>query len=213
VSLRAVAGFAETEDHAKNITAFDESLNKIFGQLAPGEPLVIDIRFNGGGYDDYSLMITGRLTDTPKVAFLKQPRIQGTHQYGTLHVRHVFPASGPHATGPVILLTSGLTYSGAEIFTMATMQFANVIRVGEPTAGCLSDVLEFKLPNGWAMGVSNERYFTFDGICYEDTGVPPHVEAAMTPEALEKRIDPGIETAMKLIAERRKASAKTGAQD
>lgn len=213
MSLQAVAGFAETEDHAKNIAAFDQSLNKIFGQLAPGEPLVLDIRLNGGGYDDYSLMITGRLTDTPKVAFLKQPRVQRTHQYGTLQVRHVFPASGPHATGMVILLTSGLTYSGAEIFTMATMQFPNVTRVGEPTAGALSDILEFKLPNGWAMGLSNERYFTFDGVCYEDKGIPPHVEAELTLEALEKGIDPGLEAAMKLIAERRKSSAKTGNQD
>lgn len=212
VSITAVAGFAESEDHAKNIAAFDESLNKILSQLAPGEPLVLDIRFNGGGHDDYSLMITGRLTDRPRVAFLKQPRIQGTHQYGPLHVRHVFPASGARATGTVILLTSGLTYSGAEIFTMATMQFAKVTRVGEPTAGALSDVLEFKLPNGWAMGVSNERYFTFDGVCYEDRGIPPHIEARMTPESLDKRIDPGLEAAMKLVAERRK-SANTRTRD
>jgi C-terminal processing protease CtpA/Prc len=103
----------------------------------------------------------------------------------------------------VILLTSGLTYSGAEIFVMATMQFPNVTRVGEPTAGALSDVLPFTLPNGWEIGLSNERYFASDGVCYEDRGVPPHVEAPMTKAALEKDTDPGLETAMRLIASKR----------
>lgn len=70
-----------------------------------------------------------------------------------------------------------MTYSGAEIFVMSTMQFPNVTRVGEATAGALSDVLFFKLPNGREIGLSNERYFASDGVCYEERGVPPHVEA------------------------------------
>ena len=199
VAVLAVAGFAESDDPAANVAAFNAGLDTILGRLRPGEPLVLDVRINGGGYDDYSLLIAGRLTDRPKVAFLKQPRIQATDRFGPLHVRHVFPAGGPHATGPVVLLTSGLTYSGAEIFTMATMQFPNVTRVGEATGGALSDVLEFKLPNGWTMGVSNERYFAFDGTSYEDRGVPPHVEAPMMVETLDAGTDPGLEAAMRIV--------------
>ena len=63
----------------------------------------------------------------------------------------------------------------------------------------LSDVLEFKLPNGWTMGVSNERYFAFDGACYEDRGVPPHVEAPMMVETLDAGTDPGLEAAMRIV--------------
>jgi hypothetical protein len=200
VAVVAVAGFAETDEPGANIAAFGDALDRVLGRLRPGEPLVVDIRINGGGYDDYSLLAAGRLTDRPRVAFLKQPRIQGTEQYGPLAVRLVFPASGPHATGPVLLLTSGLTYSGAEIFAMATMQFPSVTRIGEPTAGALSDVLEFRLPNGWTMGVSNERYFAPDGVCYETRGVPPHVAARMTVEELDAGVDPGLEAAMKHVA-------------
>jgi carboxyl-terminal processing protease len=92
-----------------------------------------------------------------------------------------------------------MTYSGAEIFTMATMRFANVTRVGEPTAGALSDVLPFKLPNGWEIGLSNERYFASDGVVYEDRGVPPHLPAPMTRESLNQNTDPGLEAPMQVL--------------
>jgi C-terminal processing protease CtpA/Prc len=199
VELFRFAGFAETPTTDKEIAAINEALDRIFARLKPGEPLVLDIRFNAGGYDDFALLIAGRLTDGPAVAFLKQPRIQETNAFGPLHVRHVFPSAGPQASGRIILLTSGMTYSGAEIFTMATMRFANVTRVGEPTAGALSDVLPFKLPNGWEIGLSNERYFASDGVVYEDRGVPPHLPAPMTRESLNQNTDPGLEAAMQVL--------------
>ncbi|HEX6730398.1 MAG TPA: S41 family peptidase, partial [Pyrinomonadaceae bacterium] len=202
LELFRVAGFSETGTADKEIAAFNEALDRIFKRLKPGEPLVLDLRFNAGGYDDYSLLIAGRLTSEPSVAFLKQPRIQGTNEFGPLHVRHVFPSPGPPVLGRIILLTSGMTYSGAEILTMATMRFANVTRVGEPTAGALSDVLPFKLPNGWEIGLSNERYFASDGVVYEDRGVPPHLEAPMSKQSLDQNIDPGLETAMRLLQRR-----------
>ena len=209
LGLRGVEGFAADRDAAKNISSFNQALDKILGNLRPGDPLVLDLRLNPGGYDDYSLLIAGRLTDRPKVAFLKQPRIQRTQQFGPLHVRHVFPSAGPRATGPVMLLTGGLTYSGAEILVLATMQLPNVVRIGEATAGALSDVLAFKLPNGWEIGLSNERYFAADGVCYEERGIPPHVAAPMTRNLLEKNIDPGLEAAMRLIVDARRNKLRT----
>ena len=201
LGLRGVEGFSESRDVRENIAAFNMALNTIFSELRPNEPLVLDLRMNPGGYDDFSLLIAGRLTDRPKVAFFKQARIQGTDRFEPLNVRNVFPSPGPNLTGPVYLLTSGLTYSGAEIFVMATMSFPNVTRIGENTAGALSDVLQFKLPNGWEIGLSNERYFASDGEMYERRGIPPHVESKMTVKTLEAGIDPGLETAMRLAAE------------
>ena len=75
-----------------------------------------------------------------------------------------------------MLLTSGLTASAAEIFVLSLMNHPRVTRVGEPTSGILSDVMERHLPNGWMVTLSNELYRAVDGELYEDRGIPPHVD-------------------------------------
>jgi len=50
-------------------------------------------------------------------------------------------------------LILGWNGSTAEIFTLATRQFPQVVVIGEPTNGGLSDILDFDLPNGWSLGL------------------------------------------------------------
>ncbi len=53
--------------------------------------------------------------------------------------------------------------------------------IGMYTSGGLSDVLEKVLPNGWVIKLSNEIYYSHDGICFESRdrigdGIKPDVE-------------------------------------
>ncbi len=81
----------------------------------------------------------------------------------------------PRYTGPVYLLTSNVTVSAAEIFTMAMRALPNVTHVGQTTRGALSDVLTKGLPNGWQVTLSNEIYLDNAGNAWEGRGVPPTI--------------------------------------
>jgi carboxyl-terminal processing protease len=57
----------------------------------------------------------------------------------------------------------------------------NVIHVGTPTRGALSDILEKRLPNGWLLGLSNEIYSDADGLVWEGIGIRPEMPLEVFP--------------------------------
>jgi len=135
---------------------------------------VVDVRDNGGGYDGVSLRIAGYLIDRKRLAFTKSA--SKGEGFGARQSVFIEPRAAERYTGRIFLLTSGLTASAAEIFVLALLRHPRVTRIGEPTRGELSDVMERHLPNGWRVTLSNELYRASDGELYEDRGIPPHVE-------------------------------------
>lgn len=59
--------------------------------------------------------------------------------------------------GPVIVLTSGSTFSAAETFALAMRVRDNVSIVGERSSDHFSDLEEFELANGWLYTLSSLR--------------------------------------------------------
>jgi carboxyl-terminal processing protease len=85
------------------------------------------------------------------------------------------PSDRPRFTGPVYLLTSNVTLSAAEVFTVAMRSLPNVTHAGQATRGCLSDELIKRLPNGWRVTLSNEVYLDSAGKAWEGRGIPPRL--------------------------------------
>lgn len=193
LAIRAMAGQSGAadrprEDQEAAAAAMDRVLRDI-GQLPT---IVLDVRDNGGGYDGVSLRIAGHFIDRKRLAFTKA----ASKREGWGGVQSVFIESRAEEryAGRIFLLTSGLTASAAEIFVLALLQHPRVTRIGEPTRGELSDVMERHLPNGWSMTLSNELYRAADGELYEDRGVPPHVEIPfLVPRDLEAGRDPMLD--------------------
>jgi hypothetical protein len=162
--------------------------------------LVIDLRFNTGGDDALGLQIAGRLTDRPYTGYAKQARNDPADptRYGPLRTATVTPADGPRYTGPIRLLTSDLTISAGETFTMALLDRAPApIRIGSNTQGVFSDVMERTLPNGWTFGLGNEDYQAPDGQNYEGQGIPPTIPVPVfTPDELARHGDSALDTAL-----------------
>jgi hypothetical protein len=92
-------------------------------RVATLRSLIIDVRLNSGGHDALGLQVAARLTDTPYVAFTKQPRNdpRDHSRHGRPQTVSVTPADAPHYTGPVSLLISDLTLSAGETFIQAMM--------------------------------------------------------------------------------------------
>src|SRR5690606_16872230 len=126
-------------------------------QLASAQALIIDARFNDGGYDALSMQIMGHLTTETRMAFSKKAKLPAggfTPEY-PVHYEQVTPLP---FTGPVVFLQGGSSISAAENFALAMMTRPNTVRVGRHTYGVFSDVLEKCLPNGWHVTISNEVF-------------------------------------------------------
>ena len=146
---------------------------ELLGNLKDAKALMIDVRFNTGGMDDVSFGLaspfaadeTFVLTKTTRVGDGQSPPFRGVLK----------PSQDWTEKRPTLLLTSGLSHSAAEIFAMAMRELPSVTLFGEPTSGELSDIMDFVLPNGWGLGLSNQTYRAADGVVYEAAGIPVDV--------------------------------------
>lgn len=171
----------------------------VLGVLSDAKALVIDVRYNPGGSDTVSFGIAGHFIDTPLPVFTKTTRDGETQANPFTAILQPYDAQADER--PVVLVTSQLTGSAAEILTLAMREIPNVTTFGEATGGGLSDVMGFMLPNGWGLGLSNQTYLTMDGALYEGVGIPPDVPMAFdTAQYLAGR-DPVLDAAFALAVE------------
>lgn len=156
-----------------DLKVVDMALLRLLAELGSTERLVIDLRANGGGYDGVALRLASYFIDRKRLAFSKVAR-NGDRLTGVQRIS-VAPNPAGAYKGDIVVLTSELTASAAEIFLLALLQRPGLTIIGEPTQGILSDTLERHLPNGWLLTLSNEIYRAYDGEHYEDCGIPPHI--------------------------------------
>lgn len=170
-----------------DITTLSEVMPVILDYFADVETLVIDVRFNGGGYDTNAVYLAGYFADERRLAFTKQ----GWNGSEFLPAQEIYvePVGEAQFTGEIYLLTSRLTVSAAEVFVMTMSTFPHVTTVGEATAGALSDILPVFLPDWSVATLSNELYLSADGMSYEGVGIPPTIPVTITLEDINNGID------------------------
>ncbi len=162
-----------SKDYLKeNVAGTAFIMDKIISEIKNTKACIIDIRFNGGGFDEVQLEILKRLATKENLIFTKMARVGAG--YSRKQEVHIKPAENAYK-GKVYILTSHQTASAAEGFVLGTMAaIPNSIRIGSNTTGIFSDMLGKKLPNGWEYSLSNEIYESYQGMNYEAVGIPPH---------------------------------------
>ncbi|GAB5534978.1 MAG: S41 family peptidase [Rubricoccaceae bacterium] len=174
IVLGGMMGFAEDGDEslAGDIAGAHVGMNAALTDLADTDAIVFDLAFNQGGYDEISLAIASHFANEPTLGLTKYAFM---NEADTRQAFTVEPTPGVRYLKPVTLLTSDLTVSAAETFTMEMRALPNVTHVGEPTNGALSDILFRPLPNGWTLELSHEVYLDAEGELWENRGIPPDV--------------------------------------
>jgi len=160
----------ESLNYTKDVlTSFKKQMPNIFEDIKNTKSCIIDVRFNGGGFDQIGLEILSYFTNKKRIAFSKKARLEN----GFTKIQKIYiEPKGLNYKGKLYLLTSAETASASETFVLASQNIENVIRVGSNTEGILSDILSKKLPNGWKYGLSNEIYENANGKNYEMNGIP-----------------------------------------
>lgn len=148
-------------------------MKNILSEFKETDAIIIDIRFNTGGYDVVSLEILKHFINEETQLYTKKAKLLS----GFTEVQNFSVVPSEHIYNkPVFLLTSYQTASAPEILALGSMEVKSITRVGSNTEGIFSDILEKKLPNGWTLNISNQVYQNSKGICFENIGIPPHVE-------------------------------------
>ena len=147
----------------------DNIMKVILDAFKDTESVVIDLRFNGGGYETVALKLLGYFVTEQKDILSVKAKTKLGFSIGQHY--NLLPAKDPYRK-KVYLLTGHNTASAAEIFALGALSYPEIIRIGSPTAGIFSELLWKELPNGWEFSLSNEVYSDSKGQSYEGIGIP-----------------------------------------
>lgn len=196
VGYLIIVGFegAFDDDPRSSQAALRSALDAAVADLTEFDDLVVDMRFNVGGWEDLALAAAGYFTDEPVDAYRKWPHAQPDPFVQTVTVQPAAVAFD----GDVAVLVSPITASAAETFLLDIIAATggDATLVGAASAGEFSDAIDWVLPDGIEFTMSMEQYTTIDDVSYEAVGVPVDVEAPFDAafataldELIERRVD------------------------
>ncbi|MBZ2163298.1 S41 family peptidase [Alteromonas stellipolaris] len=187
------------------IESFDEHetkevIQKVTPHFNRSKGVIIDLRDSSGGSDLVALQIMSYLIDKPLRIGTKSFKVRtGMSKKKDILVS---PANVKPFVGKIVVITSHLTPSAAELFLIALKARSNVTFIGENSYGAISDALIKALPNGWGITLSNEFYADSEGRSYEFVGVPvEHAFEFPNIRDIEENKDSALEYAIKLLGE------------
>jgi len=173
LAIRSMEGLAsDDDDEDKDIKAAGKAVDKALASFEGVRAVIVDVSLNDGGFDQVARAIAGRFASERTLGYYKYA---GDSETDVPQAIYIEPSGKRRYTGPVYLITSDITVSAAEIFTMSMRALPNVTHVGGTTRGALSDMLWKPLPNGWKLSLSNEVYLDAERRSWEGAGIPPQV--------------------------------------
>jgi C-terminal processing protease CtpA/Prc len=172
-----------------------QQFSEALADFAGKDSLIIDLRFNRGGYDVVGLEFAGFFTNEVRTAYQREVMNRGS--FTPRQAVTVRPAES-FFDGEVFLLTSGVTVSAAETFILAMQSVTTPVIIGEPTAGFFSDALHRRLPSGLEFSLAHVRYYDPEGTLQEGVPIIPDHQVGMGAGAS----DPHLDVALEIIASR-----------
>ena len=177
---------------------YTKLLNDSFRNFQSKQGLIIDLRFNEGGWDFRSYQLAKRLiSKNQSIGHYKRTKVKGKAAYTNLKHKKVKSIGKRAFNGEIVILTSDYTASAAEVFVLMMKDLPNVTIIGDNTEGIFSDMYEFELPNKWQVSLSHQQFFSKDKINYEGKGIEPDIYILNSFENIQAKEDPVIQTAIK----------------
>ncbi len=176
----------------------NKQLEEIFKSFINMEAIIIDIRTNMGGNDSFANKVVGRLTNTTILGHYKQEK-ESKDVFGKLISNYINPRGKSKFLKKIYLITDDKTVSAADVLALDMKQISNVTIVGDNSNGSFSDIYSDRLPNGWNIDMSTERYLSPAMINYEGKGVPVDIKAYTTFKDVKNKNDSVLLKVIRII--------------
>ena len=185
-----------------------KTLRENIAAVSKSGGLIIDIRLNGGGRDENMSALLAILGDNQPFPGLNW---RSREYVAAVRSWHLTPGwkrdtygkqqfdSAAHYTGPVVVLTSGTTYSSAEQFVTGIRTLKRGTIVGEATGGSLSNPMVFQLPGGGMGFIGSKDDYYPDGRLFNGIGIMPDVPVSPTIADIRAGRDRTLEKALETL--------------
>jgi C-terminal processing protease CtpA/Prc len=154
------------------INGVNKILPIIKEDLKETKAMIVDIRFNGGGYETVALELLSYFIDKEKEII----SIKAKKENGFTGIQNIRIDPKENSVKSLHLLISPFTASAAEIFALGALSYSNIEIYGSASSGIFSEILWKELPIGWEFSLSNEVYLDPRGKSYEGSGIPVDYE-------------------------------------
>ncbi|MFZ6664122.1 S41 family peptidase [Peijinzhouia sedimentorum] len=159
-------GYIFYESFTSNLT--DKGLDEVFEKFKDKKGLIIDLRNNSGGNPDNAFKLAERLvTERREVIHSKVKIGSGRSDFSATEIFNVAPKPIGF-DGPVIILTSGITFSAANLFVAIMHNYDHVDLIGRTSGGGGGIPAVYELPNGWTFSYSASLITMPDGYVIEN---------------------------------------------
>ena len=175
----------------------NEVLDNAVDSFRYAKGVIIDIRFNSGGYDENSYNIAGRFVDKKRIGHFKSPKTKSG--FTDLEKKYLKPTGKNQIVKPIVLITSDQSMSAADVFALIMRELPYVTIIGDNTKGIFSDINELKLPNGWSYTFSSQKYLSTDMKNFEGVGISPDIKILNTMKDVKNGIDPILLKALEVL--------------
>lgn len=154
--------------------------------------MIIDVRFNGGGYLDKAIDLSSMFLKKGKVVSVERREGEPVHHYAT---------GSPIAPDVklVVLVNEG-SASASEILAGALQDQGRATIIGKQTFGKGTVQEVFDLPGGTSIRITTARWLTPNGKDLGKEGVTPDIEVERTREQIQAKEDPQLDTALELLS-------------
>ncbi len=180
------------------ITHFSSTLSlefvKVVPKLLKARGIVLDLRYNPGGYLQSAVDIAGWFVERGEVVVVYKGRQE----------QRDLKASGTALLkdkNVVILINQG-TASAAEILAGALRDNNKWLLVGEKSFGKGSVQEWVELGQGYALKVTTARWYTPRGDLIDGEGLEPDVSVEMTQKDWDEGKDPQLQKALQILKEK-----------
>ena len=169
LQINAMQFYADAEEATdiEELEAAIAVMKLALSDLANTEKLIIDIRFNRGGYDPISLAFASHFSEQAGVAYNRQVNGQ------SLRPQSFIAEHNKSYQKPIELIINDGTQSGAEVFGLAMSELPNVTIYGEQSAGHLANMTDVILAPDWELSLPSEIIKAADGSDVEGVGIVP----------------------------------------
>lgn len=154
------------------VEGFEAAL-KNFQEAGVGA-MIIDLRNNGGGLLDASVMMADMILPKGTVVSMRDK----------LGNEEVFEIDDEYYDVPMVVLVNEYSASASEILSGAIRDYGEGTLVGTKTfgKGVVQSVVDF--PDGSGLKVTTARYYTPSGECIHEVGIEPHVTVELDEEVV-----------------------------